>query len=428
MPAVRVVDEHLLSPILVYSSSNGVFQNELELVVEDGLVKEISENRLVIKGFTFDNDLTVSLSGGRSFGRYASGATIPSTGKTPAEIIQLAIAEPIDPTATLSSPTSIAFNQTAVSNTLNFAHVINTLGGTVTSALLQWRRGGAGAWTTLSSSLSASGTFTHTLTDTIFNTAAFNYQYVIVDSAGATKTALLSITPASYAAPTITFTVTAVSSASPETSSKREKGNISSNVSGTVTRNSANTTLSSYTLQYRLNNAGSWIDIGTSVSIGPGTASIALINHNDVSLKAATSISYRVLVVDSYQQHLSSQATSSTSTVNFVNLIFYGPTADNPNTSAKVRALAGRQFSDLSGNITLNTGNVEKIFTIALPTGTTVAQVLDLDALNANITNSYLLTPISINDAGATLTQYNVYTMTNAIPYSDNHRHQITRS
>lgn len=428
MPAVRVIDEHLLSPILVYSSSNGVFQNELELVVEDGLVKEMNENQLIIKGFTFDNDLTVSLGGGRSFGRYASGATIPSTGKTPAEIIQMAIAEPIDPTVTLSSPTSIAFNQTAVSNTLNFAHVINTLGGTVTSALLQWRRGGAGAWTTLSSSLSASGTFTHALTDTIFNTATFNYQYVVVDSAAATKTATLSITPSSYAAPTITFAVAAVSSASPETSSKREKGNVSSNISGTITRNSANTTLSSYTLQYRLNNAGSWINIGVSVGIGPGTASIALTNHNDASLKTASSIAYRVLVVDSYQQHLSSQATSSTTTVNFVNLIFYGPTADNPDTSAEVRALAERQFSDVVGNITLNTGSVQKIFTIALPTGITATQILDLDALNANITNSYLLTSISIDDAGATLTQYNVYTMTNAIPYSDNHRHQITRS
>ena len=214
MPAVRVVDEHLLSPVLVYSSSNGVFQNELQLVVEDGLVKEQIGNQLIIRGFKFDNDLNVSLGGGRSFGRYASGETIPSTGKTPAEVIQMAIAEPIDPTVTLTSPTSIAFNQTAIDNVLNFSHVINTLGGTVTSATLQWRRGGAGAWTTLSSDLSASGTFTHSLIDTSYNTATFNYQYVVVDSAGATATATLNITPAAYSAPTISFTVTAASSTS----------------------------------------------------------------------------------------------------------------------------------------------------------------------------------------------------------------------
>lgn len=428
MPAVRVVDEHLLSPVLVYSSSNGVFQNELELVVEDGLVKEMNENQLIIKGFTFDNDLTVSLGGGRSFGRYASGETIPSTGKTPAEVIQMAIAEPIDPTVTLTSPTSIAFNQAAIDNVLNFSHVINTLGGAVTSATLQWRRGGAGAWTTLSSDLSAAGSYTHSLIDTSYNTASFNYQYIVVDSAGATATAALNITPAAYSEPTISFTVTAASSASPETNGKREKGNISSNISGTITRNSVNTTLSSYTLQYRLNNAGSWINIGSAVNIGPGTSSITLTNHNDVSLKTASNIAYRVLAVDDYQQHLGTQVTSSTSTVNFVNLIFYGPTAADPDTSSEVRALSIRQFSDVSGNITLNTGNVEKIFSIAFPPGATISQVLDLDALNANITNNYVLSTVSVNDAGGTATQYNVYTMTNAIPYSDSHRHQITRS
>jgi hypothetical protein len=428
MPAVRVVDEHLLSPVLVYSSSNGVFQNELELVVEDGLVKEQAGNQLIIRGFKFDNDLNVSLGGGRSFGRYASGETIPATGKTPAEVIQMAIAEPIDPTVTLTSPTSIAFNQAAIDNVLNFSHVINTLGGTVTSATLQWRRGGAGSWTTLSSDLSTPGTFTHSLIDTSYNTATFNYQYVVVDSAGATATATLNITPAAYAAPTISFTVTAASSVAPETNSKREKGNISSNISGTITRNSANTTLSSYTLQYRLNNAGSWINIGSAVSIGPGTSSIALTNHSDAALKTASSIAYRVLVIDNYQQHLGAQVTSSTSTVNFVNLIFYGPTAVDPDTSAEVRALSNRQFSDVVGNITLSTGSAERIFSIALPPGMTVSQVLDLDALNANITNSYVLATVSVDDAAGTASLYNVYAMTNAIPYSDNHRHQITRS
>jgi len=428
MPAVRVVDEHLLSPVLVYSSSNGVFQNELELVVEDGLVKEMNENQLIIKGFTFDNDLTVSLGGGRSFGRYASGEKIPSTGKTPAEIIQMAIAEPIDPTVTLTSPTSISFNQTAISNVLNFSHVINTLGGTVTSASLQFRRGGAGDYMSLSTGLSASGTFTHTLTNTNFNTSAFNYRYVVTDSAGATATATRDITPAVYSEPTISFTVTAASATSPETNSKREKGNISSSITGTITRNSANTSLSTYTLQYRLNDAGSWVNIGSAVNIGPGTSSITLTNHNDAALKSASNISYRVLVVDDYQQSLSTQVSSSTSTVNFVNLLFHGPAASTPDTSAKVRALGTRQFVDVGGNITLNTGNVEKIFSIALPSNTTITQVLDLDALNANITNNYVQSSINVDDAGGTATQYNVYTMTNAISYSDNHRHQITRS
>ena len=41
MPAVRVVDEHLLAPVLVYSGSGGVFDNELVLSTATGLTKSI---------------------------------------------------------------------------------------------------------------------------------------------------------------------------------------------------------------------------------------------------------------------------------------------------------------------------------------------------------------------------------------------------
>jgi hypothetical protein len=46
MPAFRVVDEHLLSPVLVYSGSGGVFENELVLSTDSGIVKTISEGQL----------------------------------------------------------------------------------------------------------------------------------------------------------------------------------------------------------------------------------------------------------------------------------------------------------------------------------------------------------------------------------------------
>lgn len=426
MPAVRVVDEHLLSPVLVYSSSNGVFQNELILVVEDGLTKEINENQLIVKGFTFDNDLTVSLAGGRSFGRYASGTTIPSTGKTPAEVIQMAIVEPIDPTVTLTSPTRIEFNQEAIDNILNFSHTINTLGGTVTSATLQWRRGDAGEWMTLSSDLSPSGTFTHSLTDTNYNTNTFNYLYTVTDSAGASSTAAINIVPSSYVAPTITLTVNAQTKTAPETNTKRECGNISSHITGTITRNADNTELIYYTLQCRINNTGIWHDITSPVCESSAVEAV-VIDHYDQSFLGASSIAYRVVVTDTYQAELGTQVTSSIVTVSFVNQVYYGPSSSLPTNSDSIRALANHQFVDQAGNITLNTGNVDRFFTIALPAGTTVASVIDLDALNANITNNYILTNIDLINAGGVATQYNVYTMTNAIPYSDNHRHQITR-
>lgn len=41
MPAVRVIDEHLLAPVLVYSGSGGVFENELVLTASTGLIKTV---------------------------------------------------------------------------------------------------------------------------------------------------------------------------------------------------------------------------------------------------------------------------------------------------------------------------------------------------------------------------------------------------
>jgi hypothetical protein len=46
MSAVRVVDEHLLSPVLVYSGSGGVFQNELVLSTSTGLIKTVDSGNL----------------------------------------------------------------------------------------------------------------------------------------------------------------------------------------------------------------------------------------------------------------------------------------------------------------------------------------------------------------------------------------------
>jgi hypothetical protein len=60
MPAVRVVDEHLLSPVLVYSGSGGVFQNELQLDTQGGLIREQIGSLLVVKN---DFNVVAALTG-----------------------------------------------------------------------------------------------------------------------------------------------------------------------------------------------------------------------------------------------------------------------------------------------------------------------------------------------------------------------------
>ena len=374
----------------------------------------------------FTEDLLVSLSDGKTFGRYPDGATIPASGKTAREVIQLSIAEPLSPTVNLSSPTSVAFNQTAISNTLNFNHTINSVGASVSSASLEFRRGGVGSWTTLSTSTSTPDSYVHSFTDTNFNTSGMNYRYIVTDSLGASNTGTHNINPASYSSPSISWNLVGNALSGVETNTKRERGNVDSQINGTVTRNSPNVDLISYKIQYRV-NGGSWTDIGSS-SIGPGSSSIPSTGHDPVANNTATQIQYRIQVVDEYQQHLSSQVTSSTKTINFRFLIFYGALGSAPTTSNGVRAIATQIFNDGSNPFNLNTGSTLKDFTVAMPNTLSISQVLDLDALNANITASYVNNPFNVEDAGGTAVAYNVYTMSNSVPYSSNHRHEVTRS
>ena len=373
---------------------------------------------------TFPADILVSLSPGKSFGKYTNGDVIPANGKTAVEVIIQSLTEPITPTVTLNSSTTIGFNQTAISNVLTYTYSINSSGATAASTTLEWRRNNTGAWTTLSTNINLF-TFTHSLIDTGFNTQSFNYRYTMTDSQGATNFTTKNITPAAYVLPSITLNVIAATLSSIETNSKREKGNIVSNISGLITRNSTNVGLSFYQLQYQKNGTGGWTNISGTVSISGATAAIAVTNHNGTfDLPDANSIGYRVQVTDSYQT-----ATSSTSLVNLLNIIFYGPTSSIPLSSSDVRLLPNRIFTDGSNPFNLSTGNVERNFTVAMPSTLSISEVKDLDALNVIITNNYVLNTFNVLDFYGTNTSYKVYTMTNAVAYSDlpTHRHQITR-
>jgi hypothetical protein len=400
-----------------------VANNDYLLVEQNGTVNRSSISNAQYK---FPSDLTVSLSNNRTFGRYINGSVIPASGKTPAEVINLAIVEPITPTVSLTSSTTIAFNQTAISNVLNFSYTINSLNATVSSASLEWRRNNSGSWTVLSTSTTNPSSYTHSLTDSSFNTQAFNYRYIITDNVGASATGTVNITPAAYVAPTISVTLTAPNATSPETSTVREKGNVSTTLSGTITRNSTNVNLTNYTIQYSIDN-GAWTDVGSAVSIGPGTSSISSTNHNPTANSGASNIRYRIAVVDSY-----TTTYSSTSTINFYYLIFYGPSASAPSNSSNVRSLPTKGFITgslaLSNPFNLITGTQYNIFTVAMPNSSSITQVLDLDALNANITSEYQNNNISVNDYAGNSNNYNVYILTIAVPYTTSHRHQITRS
>jgi len=105
---------------------------------------------------------------------------------------------------------------------------------------------------------------------------------------------------------------------------------------------------------------------------------------------------------------------------------FFSPVSEFPEDSDDLRPLNSAYHTGAS-TFNLQTGTAQTKFLVALPPGVTISSVVDLDALNADITSSYVLTgTIDLVDAGGANRAYNIYQMTVGVPYSSNHRHQIT--
>lgn len=120
---------------------------------------------------------------------------------------------------------------------------------------------------------------------------------------------------------------------------------------------------------------------------------------------------------------------SSTVTVTARFYRFYGAASSSPADSAAVRALASSAFQTSGATFTLNTGSSLTRFVVALPPGVTITSVIDTSALNADITDEYVLTgTVSVTDAGGTSRTYNIYEMTVGVAYSTSHAHSITTS
>ena len=295
--------------------------------------------------YVFPDNLIVSLSSGKTFGRYRNGETILSSGKTTSQVLQLAIVEPIIPTVLLTTSSSIAFNQTGINNILNASNTINSLNASVQTGYIEWRRGGVGAWTQLTGNILTGFSFIHSLTDTNFNTSGFNYRYIVTDTVGATNTGNLTITPAAYVSPTLSSTSIGVTPA--------DLGNISGTLSTTINRNSLNVNLTGYQLQYQ--TGVSWVNIGSLTSISSSPHSLNVI-HNDSSLRNINSINYRIQVYDQYQV---TALTMGTRSFLYRNYLGY-----SPNTSLTLSEIESLISSTLSNsksrtvtNVTAGAGN-----------------------------------------------------------------------
>lgn len=297
----------------------------------------------------FNNDIVVSLSGGKTVGRYASGSTIPARGKTPESVFNLIAQEPINPTVALTSPTTILYNQPTTTNAITASYTINSLGATIVSASLYWRYNNTGTYTLLTSSTATPLYYSHALTLGANNaTSSINYLYAITESSPTSASTTLNITPAGYVNPTVTVTPSYISILSGETNTIREYGNVSSSIVTTVKGNNTYSDLSSYQLQISTNGGSTWSYLtGSNLPSGTGTNTI---NYTDYSAPlTAASIIYRAAVTGSN----GTVNTTNSSTISFRYRSYFAasPTVVNSNTTAQSVINSGTILSLLSSSV-----------------------------------------------------------------------------
>ncbi len=102
----------------------------------------------------------------------------------------------------------------------------------------------------------------------------------------------------------------------------------------------------------------------------------------------------------------------------------YGTSA--PTTSDNVRSLSYSYSSSFS----YETGTVATYMVVAVPSTLSLSSVIDEDALNADLVDSFVLssTLTAVEDGGGNTVSYNVYYLSLATPYSSSHTHTVTIS
>ena len=323
------------------------------------------------------------------------------------------------PDSNLNSGTIIPFNQTNINNVLDFSWNVYNRGATVSTTSLESRRNNSGSWVVLTTDKTLK-TFTHTLIDSNFNSNSFNYRYVVTDTKGSQNITTKDIYPIAYSSPSSNLNVTITNqNLNIETNFLRERGNVSTNLSGNITKTTPNVNLTGYKYQFRV-NLGEWSDIGSLRSIPTSGGSLENVTHNPTNYTSADSIQYRILICDEYIDTV-----NTSQIILFKNVIFWGP--GEPIDSSGVRNLPQIAFSDTQNQFNLQTGTTQNSFTIAFPSNRNFISSFDNTSLIHFI--NYLLKPLNIvNNYYGEEFNYKIYTFKQAVPYDYNHNHLITIS
>ncbi|MFW6377064.1 MAG: hypothetical protein ACOCZ5_00315 [bacterium] len=359
-----------------FTGSTSIY-NDPQVLVD----KEYVDNKVggETEVFRFTEDIVVSIEEGKTFGRYENKDVIPASGKTPNEVILLALQEPINPTVSVtydSTGSDVSYGLSSKEINLNLSYTINSAGATSDSAVLEWRRGTSGSWTQLTTLTTGvtgfTGTYEHIIDDSgdRFESDPAEYRLLVEDTQQASNEDNITFddddgTNGGFrkimeqdAGPSITsFTVEAdeINYAPSETNSNRERGNSISEISATINSGRDLKELVEVRLQRRI-GTGSWTTIETYNTFTDNNTELIVTDYLDdaVPNSTANSISYRFQVDDQVDTN---RLEGTTRTVNFQLPYFYGSSTTQPTANQALIDGGSGVVASSNGDITINFGS-----------------------------------------------------------------------
>jgi hypothetical protein len=359
----------------------------------------------------------VNLPEGKYFGKYAAGADILSNGWTfeyfifdvlnqnMAPTVQLIVTDPVSKT--------IAFGTVNISITLNFNYTITNIlptgvPATFSSARLDWSTNDVdwtNLWTTnspkeeLDPSTNPAKPYTFTHTQDEGYDGFYYFRLQVTDTAGLTGIDKDQVDVTDFQNPIFTLQISGQSLISDygETPLLRELGNVLSNITGSVTRQSPLIDLVSWQLRFYHNTDSTEVQLYGGSFAQPEGGSIGTVQHtkntpgSDDQLINRNSLTYKLYATDERGVPVGVRS-SSPVTVQFEPLIFCGPVDDTSwrngdlNTITRTTLLGFRSAQsrfriklqsviESGGKFTFDLGVTFRTYLIVVPSTLTVTNI-----------------------------------------------------
>lgn len=215
---------------------------------------------------------------------------------------------------------------------------------------------------------------------------------------------------------------------------KRESGYHNVDLYVNAKLNSSSKPLTGFDLYYIVNH-DSKVKINENdrlqIPVNGGTVTY----EHEVADITVNTLKYYVRVFDTVNNNF---GTEKCITINFSDMIFYGPSSVDPNNelinqSDLIRSLPNKVFQDEATSIALNTnpltGENYNTFVVAMPKSSRIYKVEDKISdglLNLDITDLFIESTAYVANYNGHMTPYRMYVMKNAIPYNENHTFTVT--